>query len=451
VRAPPPLFVFAWTALLAAAIGCPGDVPVLDPLPPQAPARSPEPPPWEPPGTEDAEAFAWGVQAGDANAVGVVLSVRTTESEVILALARADGDAGWLDVSAQSLDVPESGVVQKILSGLQPDTAYSYAFFATDQERRSRPGRFRTAPAVGTTPRIVTFGASHGFKGNQAWPSLSWAADERLDAFFLLGDTVYADDADELDEYREYWIEALEQEGMGDLTASTSLVAIWDDHEVANNWLPADLDPGQFEDALEAYREALPQRVGTSGSTVWRAVEWGDTAEVIVIDSRGERTEEDYLSAEQMGWLKDRLSTSTARFKLILNSVPITDFSPLIGDALAFDRWSGYPEDRAEILEFIETQGIQGALWLTGDFHMGTINRVDPVGGYAHDQWEVMVGTTGSALNAVALVAEPDEQFHHIIHAWCYTRLELDPATGEAHVQFIDDGGQLVAEQILAL
>jgi phosphodiesterase/alkaline phosphatase D-like protein len=437
--------------LFAVAIGCPSEVPVLDPPPPQAPVRSAEPPPWEPPGTEDPEAFAWGVQSGDAAAVGAVLSVRTTEDDVILVLARADGDSGWIDASADELVVPESGVVQTTVAGLEPDTAYSYAFLSADGERRSRPGRFRTAPAAGTTPRVVTFGASHGFKGNQAWPSLSWAADEKLDAFFLLGDTVYADDANELDEYREYWIEALEQEGMADLTASTSMVAIWDDHEVANNWLPADLDPQQLDDALTAYREALPQRIGPGGSTVWRAITWGDTAEVIVLDSRGERTEDAYLSEQQMTWLQDALTASDARFKVILNSVPITDFSPLIGDALAFDRWSGYPEDRAEILEFIDTHGIEGVLWLTGDFHMGTINRIDPPGGQAHDQWEVMVGTTGSALNAVALVAEPDEQFHQIIHAWCYTWLELDPATGQAHVRFIDDGGELVAEQILSL
>ncbi len=437
--------------LLLAMPGCPpSEVPVLEPLPPLAPRRSAEPPPWEPPGTEDPDSFAWGVQSGDATAVGAVVSVRTTEPELILALAAADGDTGWIDVSADPLTVPESGVAQAILTGLEPDTAYSYAFFADDGERRSRPGRFRTAPAAGSA-RIVTFGASHGFKGNQAWPSLSWAADEQLDAFLLLGDTVYADDADELEEYREYWVEALEQDGMGDLTASTSLIATWDDHEVANNWLPATLDPGQFEDALAAYREALPQREGPGGSTVWRLMDWGDTAVVISLDSRGERTEEQYLSDEQMAWLKDTLTTTSARFKVILNSVPITDFAPLIGDAMAFDRWQGYPDDRDEILDFVQTHGIDGVLWLTGDFHMGTINKVDPPGGPAHDQWEVMVGTTGSTLNALALVTEPDDQFHAIIHAWCYTWIELDPAQGTALVRYIDDGGELLVEQQLQL
>ena len=47
-----------------------------------------------------------------------------------------------------------------------------------------------------------------------------------------------------------------------------------------------------------------------------------------------------YISRE-MDWLKSSLSASTARFKFIMNSVPIIDFNDLIGEVEAIDRWQG--------------------------------------------------------------------------------------------------------------
>ena len=51
-------------------------------------------------------------------------------------------------------------------------------------------------------------------------------------------------------------------------------------------------------------------------------------------------------------------SLSEAQWKIILNSVPITDMKDLLGPAIADDRWQGYPEDRSDILTFIEEEQI---------------------------------------------------------------------------------------------
>ena len=61
-----------------------------------------------------------------------------------------------------------------------------------------------------------------------------------------------------------------------------------------------------------------------------------------------------HISEEQMAWLKEGLSQSTARFKIIPNSVAIVDFEPLLGSAGKSDRWQGYSEQREEILGHIE-------------------------------------------------------------------------------------------------
>ena len=413
-----------------------------------APDRAEEPAPWDAPGSLDESAFPWGLQSGDVTSSGVVLAAWTTESEVTLTVVQADG-AGWAELLAGLELSVEDGALRHELTDLEPDSAYRYAFYTADGQRRSRPGLFRTAPDDDGHRKLV-FGATHGLKGNQPWPNLSWAALEDLDFFMLLGDTVYADGADEHAEYREYWQDAFSQEGLQDLAASTSFVATWDDHEVANNWLPGELDEGQFDDALAAYREALPQREGPGGSGVWRQLSWGNIAELFVLDCRGERTATDYLSQAQLDWLKDGLSTSSAPFKLVLNSVPISDFAPMMGDILAEDRWQGYPADRQEILEHVVDTAIPGVLWLTGDFHMTTVNKVDQPGGLAEDQWEVMAGPSGSTLNPMGALYAEDEQFVYADSFWNYTWFELDPGAGTVLVRFVDDEGEIAHESEIA-
>ncbi len=381
-----------------------------------APQREEEPSPWSAAGTWDQAAFAWGLQTGDATESGVILSLRSTESTLSLALVKAEGEE-WVSVDpgvqvtmspGQSIEEPTEWVTRVELENLEPDTAYSCAFYAQDGKRRSPVARFRTA-LDDDGWRVLTFGGAHGFGGNYPWPSLSHAADQDLDFFMLLGDTVYADGSLTLDDYRQFWRTALSTQGLMDMSASTSLVATWDDHEVANNWTQDDLQPGQFDAALEAYREALPQREGPGGTGIWRILHWGKVADVFVLDCRGERTATDYLSQEQMDWLKDSLLQSDARFKFIMSSVPITDYDRYYGDLLAEDRWQGYPEQRDEILSFVADNSIPGVLWTTGDFHSSIISYVDMPGeGPGGDQLEVMVGPVGSTLGPAPYMIDID-------------------------------------------
>jgi len=76
-----------------------------------------------------------------------------------------------------------------------------------------------------------------------------------------------------------------------------------------------------------------------------------------VLDSRGERNgDTEYISRAQLEWLLTGLRESESRFKLIMSSVPMTDYADMLGEALADDRWQGFPEQRGEILSFIEEQ-----------------------------------------------------------------------------------------------
>ena len=76
-----------------------------------------------------------------------------------------------------------------------------------------------------------------------------------------------------------------------------------------------------------------------------------------------------------MTWLKQGLSDSPCVFKVILNSVPITNM-PFLFDLGADDSWVGYEAQREEILSHI-SDGVTGAVWLAGDFHFGAVTRVE--------------------------------------------------------------------------
>ncbi len=425
-----------------------GDSGTDDSGPTPTPERMPEPAEWTPPGTEDETAFAWGLQSGDVTDSSVILSVRSTHTEVTLLVVEADGD-GWTEHTRQVVTRSDE-TVQVEVAGLQPDTAYRWIALGPD-DSRSRIGRFRSALAADGW-RVLQIGATSCLGGNEPWPNLSFAAAADLDFFILDGDTVYADNATTIEEYRAYWRTAMSTEGLRALTARTSVVATWDDHEVGNNWTREDLVDGQFEAALQAYRESLPQRVGQTGG-IWRKQSWGAVADVFVLDCRGEREPPDqYISPEQMDWVKAEVAASTARFKLILTSVPISDFSDMLGTSLEDDRWQGYPTQRTEILTALGS--VPGVLWIGGDFHLAAVVEVDRPGsgGPAEGQWEVLVGPSGSPLNVLAeLYEDTTGQFPILFAAWNYTRLRLDPGTGEVLVTFVGDDGGTLAEITLAL
>ncbi len=409
---------------------------------------------WVPRGDVDEARFPYGVQTGDALATRVIASCRPAVSCVVqLWLARAS-PSGWVtEVEAEGLE-PWGGTVQAALTNLVPDTTYALVFATADGRWRSAPSRFRTALYPGGW-RVVRLGAVSCLgRPGMPWPVLTHAAQEELDCFLLLGDTIYADHGPrDLDDHDGHWGECLRQEGMRALTASTSVVATWDDHEVDNNWSWD--QPGMPDlalDALDAFRRHLPQRLGPGGSGTWRRLRWGDTLELFVLDCRGERIDGAYLGAEQRAWLKAGLLDSEARFKMILNSVPITDMDSVFAGIGAGDRWDGHPEERTEILDFVTEAGVEGVLWVAGDFHFGAVARVGRrPGDPGFDQHEIFAGPGGSPVNPVAEVLAETERYPVVVSARNVVLLEADPFAGTVAVRFVGEQGATLATWTLQI
>ncbi len=413
-----------------------------------SPWRDPEPAEWEPEGELDLVSFRWGIQTGDARPDAVELSIRSDEPNLRVVVARAEGGDWVVD---RELELPCEHRARTTLEGLSPDTAYRVVAYIASG--RSEVARFRTALAEGQGDRKLVFGATSCIgRSNAPWPNLLQIPAHELDFLILLGDTVYADEAFSLEEYRAYYDEAFSTEGLYEALRDNSAVATWDDHEVDNNWFPASVPELQLDAAGQAFREALPQTEGPSGG-IWRKLTWGSVAELFVLDCRGERVPDEglYVSEEQLSWLIEELKASTATFKLVLNSVPITDISDIVGQAEADDRWSGFEEQRTRLLSAIDEAGIEGVVWLAGDLHFSAVTWVGRQGDPGASQPEIFCGPSGSRRNPIGALYQGDRtQFPVMFSEWNWVLFVADPLLGTLQAQFIGDDGSVLEEITLA-
>jgi len=380
------------------------------------------------------------------------------ESVILTALA-ADGAAKtlrvWRDseVSGEVILVKDEaitatdGYLKTTVDGLRPGTWYSYAFFAAgagegEVTSRTSIGRFTTAWGDGVLQPIRVAATACTNHAKIPFPAMTLTAERDFDVLCHLGDMVYADGSDTTEEFRQVWITNLESQGYRDVLSKASMYLTLDDHEVTDSGSRYDLPPDHYQRGLDAMFEVEPiPRVGVPTSNrLWDSYRWGDTAEFFVLDCRTERKLETfgtddpiYVSKDQLAWLKQALSDSPCVFKIVLTSVPILGFP---GWPAEGDRWEGYAQQRDELLDHITDTGIGNVWFLTGDFHMHYVARLEPEGPRSK-LWEIMVGPGGPSFsNPLLGIAElegtveqyfPANQFAHFERWTTATWLTFDP------------------------
>ncbi len=317
-------------------------------------------------------------------------------------------------------------------AGLLADRRYWYRFKGADSS--SPVGRARTLPLPGQYTDRLRFAVCSCSSYPHGYFSVYRMMANRADLDFVmhLGDYIYEYGQDEygdhperlldpaheivsLDDYRRRYALYRRDVDLQAAHATHSFVTVWDDHETtdnsykdgANNHNEGEGD--WFERkrlAIQAYFEWLPIRPPTaSQDSIYRAFRFGDLADFVMLDTRLEGREKqldnpvdparieqrDLLGQTQKDWFKNQLAVSQGIWKFVgqqvmfaqlqilelqrlLPGVPNNDFSPLI--AVNMDQWDGYPTEREEILDFIDEQGIQNTVILTGDIHTSWANEV---------------------------------------------------------------------------
>lgn len=246
---------------------------------------------------------------------------------------------------------------------------------------------FRLLPAEGSEAAnfSIAFASCMNPSRVPLQPIWTQVAIFRPDALLLIGDNNYmpmrpaAYETDEstvaytMARYHRY---LRDLPGLRSVLATTPTYAIWDDHDFGPNnadrtfrW--RDLTLGMFK------RYWANPDAGTSDTPgVFYSFRIAD-AEFFMLDDRYHRDPNDapdratMFGPGQMKWLKDGLRASTATFKVIAN-----------GHTLTIDRqgsgeyWANFGSERDEFFEWMYADGIEGVLFASGDWHVGSLSRV---------------------------------------------------------------------------
>lgn len=368
----------------------------------------------EPPLPSDAAskaAFVNGVASGDPLADRVILWTRVTPGEPGAAV-----EGTWVVATDPALrQVVASGAfstgadrdhtVKVDAGGLQPGTTYYYRFLALGGS--SPVGRTRTAPsgAVARLRIAVVSCSSYAHGYFHAYRALAKQAD--LDVVLHLGDYIYeyaskkygnARDYEpeteivSLSDYRTRYAQYRRDPDLQALHQQHPMIAVWDDHEIADNgWKDGagnhQAEEGAWADrkaaAEKAYFEWLPVRE-QEGGKLWRSFRYGDLVDLLMLDTRYDERDEQaeaegfegadraMMSAAQMGWIKEQLASSKATWKLLGQQVVVTQMPELF----AGDSWSGYGATRGKLFDAIEGAAGGNVVVLTGDIHSSWVNEL---------------------------------------------------------------------------
>ena len=375
----------------------------------------------------DAALFAHGVASGDPLAERVILWTRLDPAalaqpgpvRVSWVLAR-DPELRELVTQGQvETSAARDFTVKVDATRLEPGCSYYYRFALAEASdpssvRASAFGRTRTLPPEGVEHLRLAYCScsNYPFGYFNAYAAIARRAD--LDCVLHLGDYIYeyadgrygdgkalgrelepAGELVSLADYRARHATYKCDPDLQELHRQHPLIAVWDDHELANN---AWVDGAENHDsshqgswhvrraaAVQAYFEWLPIR--GPGPRIERSFRFGGLADLIMLDTRlvgrAEQApaEDDdarddprrsLLGEEQERWLEQRLLESkddAVGWRLLGQQVAFAQirFDPKRPSST--DTWDGYASARRRLLELLTREGIEDVAVLTGDIH----------------------------------------------------------------------------------
>ncbi|MBW8740485.1 MAG: alkaline phosphatase D family protein [Streptomyces turgidiscabies] len=396
----------------------------------------------------EAPAFLHGVASGDPLPDGILLWTRVTptaeaipgsglgpDTEVSWIVARDKAFTNVVSKGSTTATATADHTVKADIRGLAPATDYWFRFSAGGTD--SPAARTRTAPAADATVTGLRFGVVSCANWEAGYFSSyrHLAARRDLDAWLHLGDYIYEYGTGEygtrgtvvrphaptheiltLADYRVRHGRYKTDADLQALHATAPVIAIWDDHEFANDAWSGGAEnhtegaEGTWSNrqsaAKQAYFEWMPVRPAIAGTT-YRRLRFGKLADLSLLDLRSFRSQQAAVGKgavddpartitgrAQLDWLKAGLKASDTTWRLVGNSVMISPFAigsltadllkplaellglPKEGLALNTDQWDGYTDDRRELLAHLRSHAIRNTVFLTGDIHMAWANDV---------------------------------------------------------------------------
>jgi alkaline phosphatase D len=415
------------------------------------------------------------VASGDVTATSAVIWVRGVQPGAVTVDIDAATGTSVARRVALTASVVDDLTTKTLVTALSPATRYRYR---VTQDGASAAGEFVTAPEP-TEPARVRFLWSGDLGGGGFCRPLSggyaiFPAMRRYpaDFFVFVGDTAYTDvpcdkpdtapganfRAVTLPQFRARHLYNRRDAGLQALLRGLSVYAIWDDHEVRNDFAGTThpLMPLGRQAFLDYWPIAPPPE---EPGRLYRRVRWGRLLELFILDTRQYRTDngvadgpgKTMLGSAQRRWLLDGVTSSTATWKVVVSSVPL---ALATGRPERRDSWSsanvlGFPQDgagfateRDAILRAFRAVDIRNLIFLAADVHHAELIRHHP-----HPEWsfhEFIAGplsaTTGIprpldiSLNPRSLFARGG--------VFNFGEVSVDPAS--LTVRLIDDTGTVM-------
>jgi alkaline phosphatase D len=412
--------------------------------------------------------IAWGIQIGDVLTDSAIVWSRTDRPARLVVEWSTDERFRSTHRSEGSLATDATDFTVRVdLQGLPDDSDICLrVHFESAASRHTVSetvlGRFRTAPRRARKVRFLwsgdTAGQGWGIDLSQGGMRTYEAMRQtRPDFFIHSGDNIYADGvmtpevkdsagnviwtnayldvvpektkvAETLNEYRRAYLYNRYDANIRAFSAEVPQVWQWDDHEVINNWSPSKVLDSRYTTtdiqvlvarATQAFHEYSPMRPfnGDAANRVYRHIPYGPDIDVFVLDMRSYRAgnscnvqpapgpETQYLGETQRQWLKQKLQSSQATWKIIASDMPlgiqVGDGTSATGCPLFENSANGDGPvlgrefEIADLLRFIKQRRVDNVVWLTADVHYAAAHFYDPTVAQFQDFtsfWEFVSG-----------------------------------------------------------
>ena len=313
---------------------------------------------------------------------------------------------------------------------LRPGEQYFYRFVGCAEE--SPVGRFKTArPSDSREPVRIAFFSCQDYEAGYYTAHAGLAQEDDIDIVVCLGDYIYErsfqdepvrrdtlganrdGEVQTLAEYRAKYNLYHSDAQLRAMRAAHPMIAIWDDHEVEDNYADG-LPGGQTEErripyaarqrnAYRAFFEHMPRiQHRADPLRIFGRIGLGGNADLFLLDQRRFRDDQPcnpddrgfepcppeerarpgrtMLGGAQKEWFKNGLASSRAAWKVVGNQVMMMALDVPARSPLNTDQWDGYEAERREIVDHIASRGIGDVTFITGDIHTFFAGQVTPSG-----------------------------------------------------------------------
>ncbi|QJR19642.1 alkaline phosphatase D family protein [Pelagibacterium halotolerans] len=377
--------------------------------------------------TFDTDPFALGVASGCPTPDGVILWTRLIFPVEPVPLADpfapipeitiSPMDVFWEVAEDEAFSRPvRSGIYRAVqdwghsvhvaVTGLEADRWYFYRFRCGNAE--SRVGRTRTAPSVDATNDRFTFAFASCQQYEQGYYSAYRDMAQRdLDLVVHLGDYIYEVSYGAhlvrrhgngwpptlLGEYRDRHAQYKSDPDLQAAHANFPWLAVWDDHEVINNYanddapnvIGGDKFLRQRAAAYQAWYEHMPvpplASRDFSNFKIYGRHGFGQLLDIAMLDTRQYRSaplegpdgppQRTMLGDAQEAWVDATLDASKAKWTIIAQQTLLSERDTKAGNATGYnlDGWDGYRSARTRLLDSVRASGTANPLVIGGDLH----------------------------------------------------------------------------------